>query len=66
VLGYVLVKLECEAAPLILGHVLGPLMEEYLRRPLFSVFCTRVISCSPREALYVLDGLLENDSVLRL
>src|SRR5208283_4467736 len=26
---------------------------------------TRVISCSPREALYVLDGLLENDTVLR-
>ena len=32
----------------------------------FSVFGTRVISCAPREALYVLDGLLENDSVLRL
>jgi TnpA family transposase len=31
-----------------------------------SVFGTRVISCSPREALYVLDGLLENDTVLRL
>ena len=29
-------------------------------------FCNRVISCAPREALYVLDGLLENDSVLRL
>jgi TnpA family transposase len=32
----------------------------------FSVFPTRVISCAPREALYVLDGLLENDSALRL
>ena len=32
----------------------------------FSVFSTQVISCSPREALYVLDGLLENDTVLRL
>jgi TnpA family transposase len=31
----------------------------------YSVFGTRVISCSPREALYVLDGLLENDTVLR-
>ncbi len=31
----------------------------------YSTFGTRVISCSPREALYVLDGLLENDSVLR-
>ena len=27
---------------------------------------TRVISCSPRETLYVLDGLLENSTVLRL
>ena len=31
----------------------------------YSVFGTRVISCSPREALYVLDGLLENDTILR-
>jgi TnpA family transposase len=30
-----------------------------------SVFATQVISCSPREALYVLDGLLENDTILR-
>jgi putative tricarboxylic transport membrane protein len=32
VLGYVCVKLECEPAPLILGFILGPLMEENLRR----------------------------------
>jgi len=32
VFGYVCVKLECEPAPLILGFILGPLMEEYLRR----------------------------------
>jgi putative tricarboxylic transport membrane protein len=50
VLGYVLAKLECEPAPLILGYVLGPLMEEYLRRALLisrgdpSVFFTRPIS----------------------
>src|SRR5262249_22468495 len=31
-LGYVFTRLECEAAPLILGFVLGPLMEENLRR----------------------------------
>ena len=31
----------------------------------YSVFGTRVISCSPREAMYVLDGLLENDTILR-
>jgi putative tricarboxylic transport membrane protein len=50
VLGYVLVKLECEPAPLILGYVLGPLMEEHLRRALLlsrgdpTVFFTRPIS----------------------
>ena len=32
VLGYVFRKLECEPAPLILGFILGPLMEENLRR----------------------------------
>jgi len=31
-LGYICVKLECEPAPLILGFILGPLMEENLRR----------------------------------
>ena len=32
--GYVLLKLDCEPAPLVLGLVLGPMMEEYLRRAL--------------------------------
>ena len=32
VLGYIFIRLECEPAPLILGFVLGPLMEENLRR----------------------------------
>jgi TctA family transporter len=31
-IGYVLVKLECEPAPLLLGFILGPLLEENLRR----------------------------------
>ena len=31
-LGYLCVKLECEPAPMILGFILGPLMEENLRR----------------------------------
>jgi len=30
--GYLCVKLECEPAPMILGFILGPLMEENLRR----------------------------------
>lgn len=29
-----------------------------------SVFASKVISCAPREALYVLDGLLDNDTVI--
>src|SRR5919108_45201 len=32
VLGYVFIRLECEPAPMLLGFVLGPLMEENLRR----------------------------------
>ena len=32
VLGYVFARLECEPAPMILGFVLGPLMEDNLRR----------------------------------
>jgi len=32
VLGYIFVKLECEPAPLLLGFILGPLMETYMRR----------------------------------
>jgi len=49
-LGYIFSKLECEPAPLILGFVLGPLMEENLRRAMLlsrgdpTVFVTRPIS----------------------
>jgi TctA family transporter len=49
-LGYAFAKLECEPAPLILGFVLGPLMEENLRRALLlsrgdpTVFVTRPLS----------------------
>ncbi len=32
----------------------------------YAVFSTKVISCSPREALYVLDGLLENNTILNI
>jgi len=50
VLGYLLMKLKFEPAPLILGYVLGPLMEENLRRAMLisrgdpTVFFTRPIS----------------------
>lgn len=32
IVGYVLAKLDCEPAPMLLGYILGPLMEENLRR----------------------------------
>ena len=50
--GYFASKWECEPAPLLLGFVLGPLMEENLRRAMLisrgdpSVFFTRPISAS--------------------
>ena len=50
ILGYVFIKLECEPAPLILGFILGPLMEENLRRAMLlsrgdaTVFFTKPIS----------------------
>ena len=34
VLGYVLSKLGCEPTPMLLGFILGPMMEEFLRRAL--------------------------------
>jgi putative tricarboxylic transport membrane protein len=51
-LGYVLLKLRCEPAPLLLGFVLGPLLEENLRRAMIlgrgdpSTFLTRPISAA--------------------
>jgi len=51
-LGYIFAKLDCEPAPMLLGFILGPMMEEYLRRALLishgdpTVFVTRPISAS--------------------
>ncbi|MBU3710530.1 MAG: tripartite tricarboxylate transporter permease [Limnohabitans sp.] len=49
-IGYLFLKLGCEPAPLLLGFILGPMMEENLRRALllsrgdWSVFVTRPLS----------------------
>ena len=49
-IGYGLAKLRCEPAPLLLGFVLGPLLEEHLRRAMImsrgdpTTFVTRPIS----------------------
>ncbi len=48
--GFVFYKLNCEAAPLLLGFILGPMMEENLRRALllsrgdWTTFATRPLS----------------------
>jgi TctA family transporter len=50
VFGYVLIKLDCEPAPLALGMILGPMMEENLRRGMQlangdpTIFLTRPLS----------------------
>jgi TctA family transporter len=50
--GYVCAKLECEPAPMMLGFIIGPMMEEYLRRALLLsrsdplVFLQRPISAT--------------------
>ena len=50
IVGYALIKLDFEPAPLLLGFVLGPMLEENLRRAMlisrgdFSVFVTRPLS----------------------
>ena len=59
-LGYVLIKLGCEPAPLLIGFVLGPLLEQHLRRAMIiahgdlTVFVTRPVSL----ALLVIAGIL--------
>ncbi|MEY4862076.1 MAG: hypothetical protein RLZ51_171, partial [Pseudomonadota bacterium] len=52
ILGYIFKKLDCEPAPMLLGFVLGKLMEEYLRRAMTisrgdpTVFFTRPLSAT--------------------
>lgn len=51
-LGYIFVKLDCEPAPMLLAFILGPMMEEYLRRALLlsrgdpMIFLDRPISAT--------------------
>jgi TctA family transporter len=59
-IGYIFMKLGCEPAPLLLGFILGPMMEENLRRALllsrgdWTVFVTRGLSASLLAAAAVL------------
>ena len=50
-LGYLFARLDCEPAPMLLAMILGPMMEEHLRRALLisrgdpTIFIRRPISC---------------------
>jgi TctA family transporter len=60
VVGYAFIKLGCEPAPLLLGFILGPMMEENLRRALllsrgdWGVLVTRPLSASLLAAAVLL------------
>jgi len=72
VAGFLFLKLNCEPAPLILGFILGPMMEENLRRALlisrgdFSVFVTRPISLSFLLAALALLVLIAFPTVMKM
>ena len=63
-IGYLFIKLGMEPAPLLLGFILGPMMEENLRRALllsrgdWSVFLTRGLSASLLAVAAILLGMV--------
>jgi putative tricarboxylic transport membrane protein len=69
VIGYLFIKLGAEPAPLLLGFILGPMMEEYLRRALvlsrgdWSVLVTRPLSAGLLAAAVLLLALVLLPSV---
>jgi len=69
VIGYLFLKLGAEPAPLLLGFILGPMMEEYLRRALllsrgdWSVFITRPLSAGLLVGAALLLGMVLMPSV---
>ena len=71
VVGYFFIKIKVETAPLLLGMVLGPQLEENLRRALllsdgdFSVFVTRPISAVLLGAVLLILVILMSPVVLR-
>src|SRR5262249_52636052 len=56
--GYLLIKLECEPAPLILGFILGPMMEEQMRRAMLINFGDATIFLRrPLSAIFLLSAV---------
>jgi len=71
ILGHIFTRLECEPAPLILGFVLGPMMEENLRRALVlsrgdpMVLLTKPISVGFLIAAVILLGIVLAPAIRR-
>ncbi len=71
VIGYVFYKLGCEPAPLLLGFILGPMMEENLRRALllsrgdWTAFVTRPLSAALLLAAVALIVIVTLPSIKR-
>jgi putative tricarboxylic transport membrane protein len=69
--GYVFYKLGCEPAPLLLGFILGPMMEENLRRALlisrgdWSTFVTRGLSAGLLTAALLLIVIVSLPAIRR-
>ncbi|MCO5066848.1 MAG: tripartite tricarboxylate transporter permease [Rhizobiaceae bacterium] len=69
--GYALMKLDCEPAPFVLGFILGPMLEEHLRRAMLSsggdvtVFVSRPISAVLLAVACVLLFLVSRPDVAR-
>jgi putative tricarboxylic transport membrane protein len=70
-LGYAFLKLDCEPAPFVLGFILGPMIEENLRRAMLlsrgdpTIFLTRPISAAFLVATVVFVALMVMPSVRR-
>jgi TctA family transporter len=71
IVGYLFYKLGCEPAPLLLGFILGPMMEENLRRALllsrgdWTTFVTRPLSASLLIAALALVVIVSLPSIKR-
>lgn len=72
IVGYVLITLRFSPAPLLLGYVLGPMMEENFRRALLigrgdpAVFITRPVSAAVLTAALLLVVYTVTSAVLRM
>ena len=68
-IGYIFYKLNCEPAPLLLGFILGPMMEENLRRALllsrgdWTTFMTRPLSAGLLLAALLMGGVVMLTSI---